>query len=40
MDRSDIVWLGEAACHDVALVGGKAAQLSRLAAGHTVPSGF
>ncbi len=31
MDRPDVVWLGEAACHDVALVGGKAAQFSRLA---------
>ncbi len=40
MDRPDVVWLGEAACHDVALAGGKAAQLSRLAARHQVPPGF
>ena len=40
MDRSEVVWLGEIACHDVALVGGKAAQLSRLAARHSVPPGF
>lgn len=35
-----VVWLGEAACGDLALVGGKAANLSRLAAGHLVPPGF
>ncbi len=36
----DIVWLGEPACHDRAVVGGKAAHLSALAAGHRVPPGF
>lgn len=36
----DILWLGEPACHDPAVVGGKAAQLSRLAAGYPVPPGF
>jgi pyruvate,water dikinase len=35
-----IVWLGDPACHDLALVGGKAANLSRLAARHRVPPGF
>lgn len=38
--ETDILWLGEAACHDRSLVGGKAAQLSRLAAGYRVPPGF
>lgn len=36
----DIAWLGEAAGYDPALVGGKAASLSRLAASHRVPPGF
>src|SRR5437879_4115548 len=36
----DLLWLGEPACHDRALVGGKAAHLSRLAAGQRVPPGF
>jgi rifampicin phosphotransferase len=36
----NIAWLGEAACHDLESVGGKAANLSRLAADHTVPPGF
>ena len=36
----DVAWLGEAAAHDPALVGGKAASLSRLAAAYTVPPGF
>jgi pyruvate,water dikinase len=36
----DLVWLGEPACHDRAVVGGKAAHLSRLAAGYRVPPGF
>lgn len=35
-----IVWLGDQACEEVALVGGKAANLSRLAAGYPVPPGF
>jgi pyruvate,water dikinase len=36
----DGLWLGEEACHDVQLVGGKAANLSRLAADYRVPVGF
>ena len=36
----DILWLGNRACHDPAQVGGKAAHLSRLAAGYRVPPGF
>jgi phosphoenolpyruvate synthase/pyruvate phosphate dikinase len=36
----DILWLGEDAAHDPARVGGKAANLSRLAASHPVPPGF
>ena len=35
-----IVWLGESNCNDVSLVGGKAANLSFLAAEHPVPPGF
>lgn len=35
-----ILWLGDPACHDVSLVGGKVANLSRLAAAHPVPAGF
>ena len=35
-----VVWLGETACHDRELVGGKAAYLSRLAAEYRVPPGF
>lgn len=35
-----LLWLGEPACHDPSLVGGKAANLSRLAAEHRVPPGF
>jgi pyruvate,water dikinase len=34
------LWLGDDACHDPALVGGKAAQLSRLAGRHATPPGF
>ena len=37
---STIHWLGDEACHREAVVGGKAASLSRLAASHTVPAGF
>lgn len=36
----EVLWLGEPACHDRAVVGGKAAHLSRLAAGYRVPPGF
>jgi pyruvate,water dikinase len=36
----DIVWLGEPACADRALTGGKAAALSSLGAVGTVPPGF
>lgn len=36
----EILWLGDAACHDRSLVGGKVANLSRLAADHRVPPGF
>jgi pyruvate,water dikinase len=36
----NILWLGEAGCHDRGLVGGKAAYLSQLAADHPVPPGF
>lgn len=35
-----IHWLGEPACHDPIQVGGKAANLSRLAASYPVPAGF
>ncbi len=35
-----IHWLGEDACHQEAIVGGKAASLSRLASIHAVPHGF
>ena len=37
---SSIRWLGEDDCHHDAVVGGKAASLSRLASQHTVPPGF
>src|SRR4051812_4954951 len=37
---TNIVWLGEPACTDLSLVGGKVANLSRLAATYRVPSGF
>ncbi|MBP2670900.1 MAG: uncharacterized protein H6Q85_966 [candidate division NC10 bacterium] len=35
-----IVWLGDLACEEYALVGGKAANLCRLAAEYPVPPGF
>lgn len=35
-----VVWLEEPDCQDAALVGGKAASLSRLAASYPVPPGF
>lgn len=37
---TDILWLDEVECRNPALVGGKAAQLSRLAAKYKVPPGF
>ena len=36
----NVAWLGEPAAHEPALVGGKAASLSRLAAEYPVPPGF
>jgi len=36
----EIVWLGQQECHDVTRVGGKAANLSRLADRYPVPPGF
>lgn len=36
----EMLWLGEAECHNCALVGGKVANLSRLAAAYRVPQGF
>ncbi len=36
----DILWLGQPDCHDARLAGGKAANLSLLAANHRVPPGF
>ncbi|MDA0262733.1 MAG: PEP/pyruvate-binding domain-containing protein [Chloroflexi bacterium] len=35
-----ILWLGDGDCHETGRVGGKAANLSRLAAGFRVPAGF
>ncbi|MCH7738093.1 MAG: PEP/pyruvate-binding domain-containing protein [Chloroflexi bacterium] len=35
-----ILWLGDEGCHEVQRVGGKAANLSRLAAAYRVPVGF
>ena len=35
-----ILWLGDEGCHEVQRVGGKAANLSRLASGYRVPAGF
>lgn len=37
---AEILWLGQTACDEVDLVGGKVANLSRLAAEHRVPPGF
>jgi pyruvate,water dikinase len=37
---SSVRWLGDDDCHHDAIVGGKAASLSRLASLHTVPPGF
>ena len=37
---TDVHWLGHEDCHHTHVVGGKAASLSRLAALHTVPTGF
>ncbi|MCZ6872681.1 MAG: PEP/pyruvate-binding domain-containing protein [bacterium] len=36
----DILWLGQDACHDHAVVGGKAANLSRLTNAYRIPPGF
>ena len=36
----EILWLGQPDCHDPATVGGKVANLSRLAGNHRVPPGF
>ena len=36
----EILWLGHTDCHEINLVGGKAANLSRLTAGHRIPPGF
>lgn len=36
----EILWLGHTECHEINLVGAKAANLSRLTAGHHVPPGF
>lgn len=36
----ELIWLGETGAHDAALVGGKVANLSRLAAEYRVPMGF
>lgn len=38
--REMLVWLEEIECHETALVGGKAANLSRLTADYPVPLGF
>ena len=38
--RMAVLWLGDEACDDVQLVGGKAANLTRLALGYRVPAGF
>ena len=35
-----ILWLGDELCHDIVMVGGKAANLSKLASFHRVPPGF
>ena len=35
-----ILWLGDKACDDVQLVGGKAANSSRVASGYRVPARF
>ncbi len=37
---AQIIWLDQAECQDVSSVGGKVANLSRLAAEHRVPPGF
>ena len=38
--QSELLWLEDSGCSEVMLVGGKAAQLSRLAGRHRVPPGF
>jgi phosphoenolpyruvate synthase/pyruvate phosphate dikinase len=39
-DGAEVLWLGDPRAADAALTGGKAANLSRLAAGGRVPAGF
>src|SRR6185312_8915789 len=39
-EPAELLWLGDTGCDEPALVGGKAANLSRLAATHLVPPGF
>ena len=39
-ESTEILWLGEPECHDPGTVGGKAANLSRLAGDYLVPPGF
>jgi pyruvate,water dikinase len=39
-EKAELLWFGDAGCDDPALVGGKAANLSRLATTHLVPTGF
>ena len=36
----NIIWLDDAGCRDVSCVGGKVANLSRLASTYQVPTGF
>jgi pyruvate,water dikinase len=36
----DVLWLGQSGCHEVSMVGGKVASLSRLAQDYRVPPGF
>lgn len=36
----EVLWLGQSECNDIAVVGAKAANLSRFAASYTVPPGF
>jgi phosphoenolpyruvate synthase/pyruvate phosphate dikinase len=36
----NVLWLGQSGCHEVSMVGGKVASLSRLAEDYRVPPGF
>ncbi len=38
--RIEVLWLGQPECHDISVVGAKAANLSRFVASYTVPPGF